>query len=236
MWIREFSSFLAGVLLDCWEVASSPIFSTPCWIVRDNPIDSGITVAFLGSILHTQISLEKRVLLSCKVSKFILEFHHHRFFTVSVFNLISSLSKWKIYQENSEKCDSSDLGFFENKQEINRKLLVSKNYRLEPLKNTLLTKKCSTSFFFCGIGKFSETACCKNLKMYEIYPKAESFYYINYGSSKIVHFGILIHVSSWRQQKHQCLRFHYWDYLTNFWRYNWRSIIDVVERLGLNDI
>ena len=30
----------------------------------------------------------------------------------------------------------------------------------------------------------------------------------------------------------QCLCFHYWDYLTNFWRNNWRSIIDVVERLG----
>ena len=37
---------------------------------------------------------------------------------------------------------------------------------------------------------------------------------------------------SWRQQKHQCLCFHYWDDLTNFWRNNWRSIIDIVERLG----
>ena len=37
---------------------------------------------------------------------------------------------------------------------------------------------------------------------------------------------------SWRQQKHQCLCFHYWDYLTNFWRNSWQSIIDVVERLG----
>ena len=34
---------------------------------------------------------------------------------------------------------------------------------------------------------------------------------------------------SWRQQKHQCLCFHYWDFLTNFWRNNWRSIFDVVE-------
>ena len=25
--------------------------------------------------------------------------------------------------------------------------------------------------------------------------------------------------------------FHYWNYLTNVWRNNWRSIIDVVERL-----
>ena len=34
---------------------------------------------------------------------------------------------------------------------------------------------------------------------------------------------------SWRQ--HQCLCFHYWDFLTNFWCNNWRSIFDVVERL-----
>ena len=52
------------------------------------------------------------------------------------------------------------------------------------------------------------------------------------GISKIVHFGILIHVLSWRQQKNQCLCFHYWYYLTNFWRNNWRFIIDVVERLS----
>ena len=51
--------------------------------------------------------------------------------------------------------------------------------------------------------------------------------------SKIVHFGILIYILSWRQQKHQCLCFHYWHYLTNFWRNNWRSIIDIVERLLL---
>ena len=25
--------------------------------------------------------------------------------------------------------------------------------------------------------------------------------------------------------------FHYWDYFTNFWRNNWQSIFDVVERL-----
>ena len=51
-------------------------------------------------------------------------------------------------------------------------------------------------------------------------------------SRKIVCFGILIHVLSWRQQKHQCLCFHYWDFLTNFWHNNWQSIFfDVVERL-----
>ena len=82
---------------------------------------------------------------------------------------------------------------------------------------------------------------------------AESLYCVKYGSSintskilskilsnenkktgvsrKIVCFGILIHVLSWRQQKHQCLCFHYWDFLTNFWRNNWRFIFDVVERL-----
>ena len=31
--------------------------------------------------------------------------------------------------------------------------------------------------------------------------------------------------------KHQSLCFHYWDYLMNFWRNNWRSKIDDVERL-----
>ena len=76
---------------------------------------------------------------------------------------------------------------------------------------------------------------------------AESFYYVKYGSSiikskvlqktlsnediKTVCFGISIHVLSWRQQRHKCLCFHYWDFLTNFWRNNWRSIFDVVERL-----
>ena len=35
----------------------------------------------------------------------------------------------------------------------------------------------------------------------------------------------------WRQQKHQCLCFDYWEFLTNFWRNNWRSIFDVLERL-----
>ena len=49
--------------------------------------------------------------------------------------------------------------------------------------------------------------------------------------SKIIHFGILIHALPWRQQKHKCLCFHYWDYLTNFWRNNWRFIVDAVERL-----
>ena len=27
---------------------------------------------------------------------------------------------------------------------------------------------------------------------------------------------------SWRQQKHECLYFHYWDFLTKFWCNNWR--------------
>ena len=31
------------------------------------------------------------------------------------------------------------------------------------------------------------------------------------------------------------LCFHYWDFLMNFWRNNWRSIIDVVKRLCLTD-
>ena len=35
--------------------------------------------------------------------------------------------------------------------------------------------------------------------------------------------------------KHQHLCFHDWEYLTNFWHNNWRSIIDVVERLGSYD-
>ena len=48
---------------------------------------------------------------------------------------------------------------------------------------------------------------------------------------QIVHFGILIHVLSWRQQKTQCLYFHFWDYFTNFRRNNWRCIIELVERL-----
>ena len=30
--------------------------------------------------------------------------------------------------------------------------------------------------------------------------------------------------------------FHYWDYLMNFWRNNWRSIIDVVEGLCLRHL
>ena len=36
--------------------------------------------------------------------------------------------------------------------------------------------------------------------------------------------------------KYQCLCFHYWDYLTSFWHNNWRSIIDVVERLCLSNV
>ena len=45
--------------------------------------------------------------------------------------------------------------------------------------------------------------------------------------------GDLIQVLSWRQQKHRCLCFHYWDYLTNFWRNDWQSIFDIVGRLCL---
>ena len=41
---------------------------------------------------------------------------------------------------------------------------------------------------------------------------------------------------SWRQQKHQRLCFHDWDYLTNFWCNNWWSIIEVVEGLCLHFI
>ena len=36
---------------------------------------------------------------------------------------------------------------------------------------------------------------------------------------------------SWRQPKEHCLFFNYWDYLTNFWRNNCWSIIDLVQRL-----
>ena len=45
-------------------------------------------------------------------------------------------------------------------------------------------------------------------------------------SRKIVYccFGTLIHVLPWRQQNHQCLCFHYWDFSTNFWRNNWRHV------------
>ena len=81
---------------------------------------------------------------------------------------------------------------------------------------------------------------------------AESFYYVKYGlwiitskilskilsnekkkgvSRKIVCFGILIHVLSWRQQKCQYLCFNCWDFFTSFWRNNWQSLFDVVERL-----
>ena len=103
---------------------------------------------------------------------------------------------------------------------------------------------------------WSDICCCTaffSVCLYVWKSIAESFYYVKYGlsiitskipskilsnenkktgvSRKIVCFGILIHVLSWRQQKHQCLCFHYWDFLTNFWHNNWRSIFDVVERL-----
>ena len=52
-------------------------------------------------------------------------------------------------------------------------------------------------------------------------------------TSKLVNFGILLHILSWQQQKHQCLCFHCWDYLTNFWHNNWQSITDIIERHGL---
>ena len=32
----------------------------------------------------------------------------------------------------------------------------------------------------------------------------------------------------------QSFCFHYWDYMTNFWRNNWQSIIDAVEKLCYN--
>ena len=32
--------------------------------------------------------------------------------------------------------------------------------------------------------------------------------------------------------KHQCFCFYYWDYLTNIWRNNWWSTLDIVEGLG----
>ena len=65
---------------------------------------------------------------------------------------------------------------------------------------------------------------------------AESFYYVNYGLSIIPWKVSQIIWVKWKRifeisyfWKHQFLNFHYWEYLTNFWRNNWRSIIDVVE-------
>ena len=49
-------------------------------------------------------------------------------------------------------------------------------------------------------------------------------------SSKIVHFGISNQVLSWRQQQ-KSVCFDYWDFLQTFWRNNWKSTIDFVERL-----
>ena len=50
-------------------------------------------------------------------------------------------------------------------------------------------------------------------------------------SRKIVCFAILIHIFSWKQEKHQWwLCFHYWDFLTNFWRNNGQSIFDVCRK------
>ena len=46
----------------------------------------------------------------------------------------------------------------------------------------------------------------------------------------VVCFGILIHVED---NRNTSVCFHYWDFFTNFWRNNWRSIFDVVERLLL---
>ena len=43
-------------------------------------------------------------------------------------------------------------------------------------------------------------------------------------SSETVDFGTLIYILSWRQHKQQCLCFHYWGYLTNFWRNTWLTI------------
>ena len=51
----------------------------------------------------------------------------------------------------------------------------------------------------------------------------------NWCFQKKICFGTFIHVLSSRQQKHQFLCFHYWDFLTNLWRNNRQSIFDVVE-------
>ena len=59
---------------------------------------------------------------------------------------------------------------------------------------------------------------------------ALSFYYVNYGSS-IIPSKVIFEISF--LLKHHSLCFNYWDYLTNFWRNNWQSLIDKVERLGL---
>ena len=83
---------------------------------------------------------------------------------------------------------------------------------------------------------------------------AESFYNSNYGPSIITSkvrqiisvmktkrlIWYFKNISFWhfnscfvvKTTKHQCLCFHCWDYFTNFWHNNWRSIINVVERLS----
>ena len=97
---------------------------------------------------------------------------------------------------------------------------------------------------------------CSEMQLHSI---TKSFYYVKYGLTIITWkvsrifsvmkiktlvfpeklyfknslFDILIQVLSWRQQKHQCLCFHYWDYLTNFWQNIWQSIFDNIERLYL---
>ena len=45
---------------------------------------------------------------------------------------------------------------------------------------------------------------------------------------KIVHFGILVHILSWKQNN-TSVYYDYWEFLTSFWRDNWRSLIGAVE-------
>ena len=60
----------------------------------------------------------------------------------------------------------------------------------------------------------------------------KSFSNINKQPVFPVHFGISIHVLSWRQQKQQCLLSLSTEiFWRTFWGNNWWSIFDVVERL-----
>ena len=67
------------------------------------------------------------------------------------------------------------------------------------------------------------------------------FYYVNYGSSIIMSQNSPKYGSSFwhfnshfvsKTKKNTSFCFLYWDYLTNFWRCSWRSIIGTVEKLG----
>ena len=114
--------------------------------------------------------------------------------------------------------------------------------------------------FVCGIAHCSEMIWFVLVKLFfsgkaqkftEI-TLAESFYYINYRLSiitskvcqtisvmreitlKIVNFDVLIHILSWRQQKHLCLfsLLRLFDQLFDVLN-NWQSIIDVCCRKTL---